>query len=213
MDYAPLNECFRTPRRGRRRSPPAWRSCAIPAPTGVARPRGAHRGARAEELRVQRPGRRAQPALRLHAVVPTPTRRRSGSATRSSTCRPPPGPAPSSPTPGWSTPDGRRISTLDVIGRGRFTLVTGLAGRAWVAAVRKLDLPFLDAVVIGAEGAEDPYRGWDRLREIHEAGAVLVRPDGFVAWRHVEAQWDDDNAQGAIEHALGQVLARAAGSS
>jgi hypothetical protein len=40
-------------------------------------------------------------------------------------------------------PDGMRMSTLDVTGRGLFTLVTGLAGTAWKEAVRRLDLPFL----------------------------------------------------------------------
>ena len=130
----------------------------------------------------------------------------SGHATRSSTSRPPPAPAPRSPTPGSSTAAGRRTSTLDVTGHGRFTLLTGFAGQAWVAAVRKLDLPYLDAVVVGAPGAEDPYRGWDRLREVHDAGAVLVRPDGFVAWRHRDAQWNDDDAQVALADALARLL-------
>ena len=101
---------------------------------------------------------------------------------------------------------GRRISTLDIIGKGRFTLLTGCAGQAWVAAVDKLDLPYLDAVVVGAPGSEDPYRSWDRLREVHDAGAVLVRPDGFVAWRHLDAQWDDDEAQAALTEALTHIL-------
>ena len=68
------------------------------------------------------------------------------------------------------------MSTLDVTGRSKFSLVTGIAGTAWVAAVGKLQLPFLRAVVIGAPGAQDVYAGWFRQREIHEAGALLVRP-------------------------------------
>ncbi len=105
---------------------------------------------------------------------------------------------------------GRRVSTLDVTGQGRFTLLTGFAGQAWVAAARKLDLPYLDAVVVGAPGAEDPYRSWDRLREVHDAGAVLVRPDGFVAWRYLDAQWDDDDAQVTLTEALTQILSTGA---
>ena len=35
------------------------------------------------------------------------------------------------------------MSTLDVTGKGLFTVVTGLAGTAWRDAVRRLDLPFL----------------------------------------------------------------------
>ena len=32
--------------------------------------------------------------------------------------------------------DGRRVSTLDVTGKGKFTLVTGLSGQAWVEAAK-----------------------------------------------------------------------------
>ncbi len=101
---------------------------------------------------------------------------------------------------------GRRVSTLDVTQGGRFTVLTGFAGQAWIAAVDKLDRPYLDVVVVGAPGTEDPYRGWDRLREVHDAGAVLVRPDGFVAWRHRDAQWNDDDAQAALADALSRIL-------
>ncbi len=68
--------------------------------------RAAVRGAGAEEHRVQRPRRRAQPALHLGRRPARPHRsgRRSGPATPSCTCRPPPVPAPSSRTPGSSAP-------------------------------------------------------------------------------------------------------------
>jgi len=49
--------------------------------------------------------------------------------------------------------------------------------------VRRLDLPFLRMVVTGSPEAQDLYWEWQRLREIEEAGALLVRPDGVVAWR------------------------------
>jgi hypothetical protein len=48
---------------------------------------------------------------------------------------------------------GIRVSTLDVTGKGCFSLVTGLAGGAWSEAVHELDLPYLRAVVIGQPGA------------------------------------------------------------
>ena len=79
--------------------------------------------------------------------------------------------------------DGTRVSTLDVTGKGRMTLLTGLGGQAWKRAAQKLDLPFLRTVVVGEPGAIDPYGYWRNVREIHEAGAILVRPDGYVAWR------------------------------
>jgi 2,4-dichlorophenol 6-monooxygenase len=79
---------------------------------------------------------------------------------------------------------GRRISTLDVVGRGRLCLMTGLAGSSWAVAVEQLALPYLDCVVIGSVGAADPYLSWAGRREIEEGGALLVRPDGYIAWRH-----------------------------
>ncbi|MEV4644979.1 FAD-dependent monooxygenase [Saccharopolyspora sp. NPDC049357] len=104
--------------------------------------------------------------------------------------------------------EGTRVSTLDVVGRGKMTLLTGLAGQAWKHAADKLDLPFLRTVVVGEEGALDPYGYWNRIREIDEAGALLVRPDGYVAWRHSTAVWDDTTALHQLEEALSAVLGR-----
>jgi 2,4-dichlorophenol 6-monooxygenase len=105
-------------------------------------------------------------------------------------------------------PDGCRISTLDVVGKGRMTLLTGLGGAAWKRAAQKLDLPFLRTVVVGEPGTIDPYGNWHRVREVHEAGAILVRPDGYVAWRHSDAVWDDDRALAELRSALAAVLAQ-----
>jgi len=49
------------------------------------------------------------------------------------------------------------MSTLDVTGKGLFTVVTGLAGSAWKDAVRRLNLPFLRIVVTGSPDAQDLY--------------------------------------------------------
>jgi len=103
--------------------------------------------------------------------------------------------------------DGYRTSTLDVTGKGRFTLITGLAGQSWKAAVAELDLPFLDAVVIGEPGYEDPYTDWAKIRQIHEAGALLVRPDGYIAWRQTAPVWDSTVALQELTDSLRIVLA------
>lgn len=105
--------------------------------------------------------------------------------------------------------EGRRLSTLDVVGKGLFTLVTGLAGTAWAAAVRQLAQPWLRVVMIGAAGARDPYYTWHRIRDIDEAGALLVRPDGVIAWRCAQAVLDADEASEQLVGALDRVLARA----
>ena len=57
--------------------------------------------------------------------------------------------------------DGRRVSTLDVTGKGKITLLTGLsAGRPGSTPPRQLDLPFLRTVVVGEPGTIDPYGYW-----------------------------------------------------
>lgn len=103
--------------------------------------------------------------------------------------------------------DGRRTSTLDLVGQGKFSLVTGITGRAWVEAVQQMDLPFLQAVVIGLAGAQDSYATWHGVREIEEAGALLVRPDGVVAWRQHGAAADAVHARELLSQALSSVLA------
>ncbi len=104
--------------------------------------------------------------------------------------------------------DGRRLSTLDVVGKGNFSVVTGLAGQAWADAVNELKLPFLKAVVIGQPGALDPYCSWHAVREIEEAGALIVRPDGVVAWRNSSGVADADTARAELERALELLLNR-----
>lgn len=104
---------------------------------------------------------------------------------------------------------GRRVSTLDVVGRGRFTLLTGRAGVAWQEAVERLGLDFLDVVLVGTDpDAQDPYYDWHRKREIAEAGALLVRPDGVVGWRCPQAVWEADQALELLEAAVAGVLDR-----
>jgi 2,4-dichlorophenol 6-monooxygenase len=101
---------------------------------------------------------------------------------------------------------GRKVSTLDVTGKGMFTVLTGPSGRAWSEAADRLDLPYLQVVLTGTSGAEDPYGDWQRVREIDETGALLVRPDGYVAWRHTAAVWDVHSALALLRDALGAVL-------
>lgn len=102
--------------------------------------------------------------------------------------------------------DGRRVSTLDLVGKGKMSLVTGISGQAWVKAAKEMDLPFLRTLVIGAPEAQDVYCTWHAAREIEEAGALLVRPDGVVAWRQAHAVTDASQARSELEHALAALL-------
>ena len=85
------------------------------------------------------------------------------------------------------TPDGRR-STLDLVRPGRWVLLTDAAGTAWREALAESGAPLaalVDVVEVGP-ALERPYRsdgGWAALREVGAEGALLVRPDTFVAWR------------------------------
>lgn len=101
---------------------------------------------------------------------------------------------------------GWRISMLDLVGKGRTTLVTGLAGQDWAKAVQEIDLPFLDVLVVGTAKAQDVYCEWQAVREIDEAGALLVRPDGVVAWRHKHGVNDATQARKLLAQALNSVL-------
>ncbi|MDP3264598.1 MAG: FAD-dependent monooxygenase [Tabrizicola sp.] len=82
---------------------------------------------------------------------------------------------------------GGKHSTLDLTGKGQFTLITGIGGEAWVAAAEalsaRLGLP-IRVVRIGPRCAIEDHGGdWARAREIRDAGCLLVRPDQHVAWR------------------------------
>ncbi len=105
-------------------------------------------------------------------------------------------------------PDGKRISTIDVVGDGHFTVLTGISGEAWEQAVQSLGLPYLRCIRVGAGRYSDPYFYWARIREIEEGGALLVRPDGVVAWRHKQSVAAPQDAGEHLSTALEAVLGR-----
>jgi 2-polyprenyl-6-methoxyphenol hydroxylase-like FAD-dependent oxidoreductase len=118
--------------------------------------------------------------------------------------------APSA-TPGARAPHvwlGRpdaRLSTLDLFGSG-FTLLAAPGGDAWctVAAEveRELGVP-IGRYRIGGPGLRD-LGGFAEAYGLAEDGAVLVRPDGHVAWRSASGP-----ASGAaLRDAAERVLAR-----
>ncbi len=80
----------------------------------------------------------------------------------------------------------QRISTLDLFG-GNFVLLTGPEANAWsecaAAAARELRIP-LDVHAIGKlSGWLDSNGEFLDAYSLSSTEAVLVRPDGFVAWR------------------------------
>jgi 2,4-dichlorophenol 6-monooxygenase len=112
----------------------------------------------------------------------------------------------------WVTRGGRRVSTLDLAGHGRFTLVTGIGGEPWLDAAAELGAGLsldITPVVIGpGQPYEDPYGTWTALREIDDGGVLLVRPDLYVAARHLAAPASPEQARDWLAAALSAILAR-----
>jgi putative polyketide hydroxylase len=96
----------------------------------------------------------------------------------------------------WLTRDGQRLSTIDLFGRD-YVLLTGPDGSAWVDAARSLTGTGLQTYCIGGDGDfADPERRWHAAYGVTDGGAVLVRPDGFVAWRSADVA--DDPARALV---------------
>jgi 2,4-dichlorophenol 6-monooxygenase len=104
---------------------------------------------------------------------------------------------------------GGKHSTLDLCGRGQFTILTGIGGEGWVKAAetvgKALGLP-VRAVTIGPRADyEDHVGDWHKVREIRDGGCLLVRPDQHVAWRSNAAVKDPE---GELRRVLSAVLGR-----
>lgn len=206
VDYGPLNECFRD----KTATDPVAAGLAKLADTG---PEGvARRAALAKALELKNYEYNAQ-GVELNQRYVSDAVLVDNLAAEEVWKRDPQLYLQASTRPGAKIPHawvidagGRRISTLDLVGKGRFTLITGIAGQAWTQAAHSFNLPYLDTLVIGEKDAQDVYCNWQAIREIEEAGALLVRPDGMVAWRHMSDPTSIDNASSLLRIALSSVL-------
>ncbi|MFF9007396.1 FAD-dependent monooxygenase [Streptomyces goshikiensis] len=93
---------------------------------------------------------------------------------------------------------GRALSSIDLYGPG-FTLVLG--PEAGPEELPRTPVP-VTVLRIGRAPA-DPGGAWSRVHGVGRAGAVLVRPDGFIAWR--AGSWGPAAAT-ELPAALGGVL-------
>lgn len=106
----------------------------------------------------------------------------------------------------WVHCGGRRVSTLDLVGRG-FTLFTGPSGADWAAAAdvvsASLDVP-VSVHSIGGGEIDDGDGQWAKLTGLTPDEALLVRPDGFVAWRSGVPPSPEDRLGEVLRHILGR---------
>ena len=86
----------------------------------------------------------------------------------------------------WVQRAGRRISTLDLVGPG-FTLFTGPSGAPWASAADAVSATLNVPISVHSIGTDSEIRDiegrWAELTGLLSDEALLVRPDGFVAWR------------------------------
>jgi hypothetical protein len=103
----------------------------------------------------------------------------------------------------------KQLSTIDLAGKGRFTLFTGAGGDKWKDAARNvsktLGVPIEGFSVGYRQDYEDVYFDWAKLRGVEESGCVLVRPDRFVAWRSMGVR---DNCEERLLEVMGKILSR-----
>ncbi|MER5771996.1 FAD-dependent monooxygenase [Streptomyces sp. NPDC001985] len=85
----------------------------------------------------------------------------------------------------WLRRGDRRVSTVDLAGRDLLLLAGAEAG-AWQAAARRAGIETLrigEDLVELVEPEPGAGRTWYEAFGVTRAGAVLLRPDGFVGWR------------------------------
>jgi hypothetical protein len=105
-----------------------------------------------------------------------------------------------------------QISTIDLFGP-HFALLAGRDGDAWLKAAQGIGTswPALRAFAIGGNGdLSDPDGNWHDAYGVESDGAVLVRPDGYVAWRSgTGASNPTEVLRTALDGLLGRVPAMA----
>ncbi len=102
----------------------------------------------------------------------------------------------------WLENGEARRSLLDLVPLGRFLLLAGPDGQAWVDALAKVDGPPIEGRRLSGDFVRD-LEEWLDAAGIGAAGALLVRPDQHVAWR---AQSAAPDPAGSLSRALRAVL-------
>jgi putative polyketide hydroxylase len=104
------------------------------------------------------------------------------------------------------TREGQQVSTLDLFTRTP-VLLAGLEAEPWARAAESAARSAgtaLEVLRVG-EALEDPSGSWGPAYGVGAEGAVLVRPDGVVAWRSAAAQ---EAPEAVLDDVLKALLAR-----
>ena len=117
---------------------------------------------------------------------------------------------PGAPLPhAWLQRGTEDISTLDLCRYDRFTLITGIAGSAWVQAAAQASRETgvsIEPVAVGLGQVNNDVLGaWSRRREIADDGCLLVQPDRIIALRCPRGVPDP---AGALREAVTKILGR-----
>jgi tetracenomycin A2 monooxygenase-dioxygenase len=103
---------------------------------------------------------------------------------------------------------GNEVSTVDLFA-GQWVLCVGPGGRAWPDLLRRSSasaaFPIVHYGIAPAGDLADIHHRWSSVFGVDADGAVLIRPDGFIAWRRRHA---DEGAQAALDAACDRVLMR-----
>lgn len=93
----------------------------------------------------------------------------------------------------WITHDGEKISTLDLFGKGWVLLTRNCE---WKAASKFADVSVL---CLNEDFSTEDDEVFGKLFGLSETGALLVRPDGYIAWSRQSKQ-DDGSESLYIAH-------------
>lgn len=106
----------------------------------------------------------------------------------------------------WVENHGKRVSTLDLTG-SKFALLAGADGASWLEGAKEVSSKLgveLVAYRLGPEGdVFSPKHAFESAAGITSHGAILLRPDNYVAWRE-RRRTKDVNAR--LERAMRQAL-------
>ncbi len=113
----------------------------------------------------------------------------------------------------WLERDGERRSTLDLLGPG-LTVFTGSEGAHWQTAARDAAAGVgadIRVLVVGRHGLCDPADAFEATYGLDPDGAVVVRPDGHIAWRSRSSSGVD--AAQELRYGIGSALGEPAEAS